>query len=43
MGPKISVWTFPRMFMPAPWMIRIFAMSFLASNLPPMLVDEPIQ
>jgi hypothetical protein len=31
------------MFMPAPWMIRIFAMLFLASNLGPMLVDEPIQ
>src|SRR5208282_3140250 len=26
MVPKISVCTLPRMFMPAPWMIRIFVM-----------------
>src|ERR1700722_19419879 len=30
--PKISVWTLPRMFMPAPWMIRTFGMLVSFSN-----------
>src|SRR5258707_15774462 len=29
MGPKISSWILPRMFMPAPWITRILGMCFL--------------
>jgi hypothetical protein len=32
----------PRIFMPAPWMIRIFAIASLPSNLWLMLVDDLI-
>ena len=42
-GPKISVWTLPRMFIPAPWITRTFAMPRSSLLICAMLVDRWIR
>src|SRR5215467_1234676 len=49
MGPKISSWTLPRMFMPAPWITRILSIdssvvsSLSNQSVAPAVVDEGVR